>query len=215
GARIVCEKFHEEFQVAKAANRRPIDDAILKFYGALAGATILFFGVLIIWTAAIDAVDSPYLNVSFTLSWLIAILMAVVICEVARRRPVEKVATWGAAMVAATFTFFGMFWIYGVVPHQFLTYSDSELAWRSDKILVGPPLPDWWAEGQGLIEWALPLTISYQTIRDLMVVGIYAIALGLQIWLTIIWQNRGKEGEVVSVEESTYGRPLVREGVSA
>ena len=202
--------------MAKTAKRRPIDDAVLKFYGALAVTTIEFFGVLMIWTAAIDAVDPPYLNASFTISWLIAILMAVVIAETARRRPIDKETTWGAAMVGATFSFFAMFWIYGVVPHQFLTYSDSELARRSDAIVVGPPLPDWWAEGQGLIEWALPLTITYQVVRDLMVVGIYAIALGLQIAITVIWQNRGKEPEAVEVEEaSTYGRPLVREGVNA
>ena len=202
--------------MAKTAKRRPIDDAILKFYGAMVVVTVVFFGVLMIWTAAIDAVDAPYLNVSFTASWLIAMLMAVVILEVARRRPVGKPTTWGAAMVGATFSFFAMFWIYGVVPHQFLTYSDSELAWRSDAIVVGPPLPDWWAEGQGLVEWALPFTMNYQVVRDLMVVGIYAIALGLQMAITIIWQNRGKEAEVTEVEDaSTYGRPLVREGVSA
>ena len=201
--------------MAKTA-RRPIDDAILKFYGALAVVTIIFFGVLMIWTAAIDAVDPPYLNVAFTASWIIAIIMAVIIAEVARRRPIDKPTTWGAAMVGATFTFFGMFWIYGVVPHQMLTYSDSELAWRSDSIIVGPALPDWWAEGQGLIEWALPFTLNYQVVRDLMVVGIYAIALGFQIALTVIWQNRGKEPEVTEVEDaSTYGRPLVREGVNA
>jgi hypothetical protein len=200
--------------VANAANKRPIDEAILKFYGALVGSTVVFFGILVIWTAAIDAVDAPYLNVSFTASWLIAMLMAVIVCELARRRPLDKPVTWGSAMVGAMLSFFAMFWIYGVVPHQFLTYSDSELAWRSDQILVGPALPDWWAEGQGLIEWALPMSISYQTIRDLMVVGIYTIALGLQVWLTIIWQNRGKQAEVVTVDESTYGRPLVREGVT-
>lgn len=202
--------------MAKTAKRRPIDDAALKFYGALVATSVAFFGILIIWTAAIDAVDPPYLNVAFTASWIVALLMAVVIIEVARRRPTDKVTTWGGAMIAATFTFFAMFWIYGVVPHQFLTYSDSELAWRTDAILVGPPLPDWWAEGQGLIEWALPFTLNYQVMRDILVVGIYAIALGLQMWLTIIWQNRGEEAEVTEVEDaSTYGRPLVREGVNA
>lgn len=202
--------------MAKTANRRPVDDAVLKFYGAMLGISVAFFGILMIWTAAIDAVDPPYLNVSLTVSWIVAMLMAVVICEMARRRPIDKPTTWGAAMVGAVFSFFAMFWIYGVVPHQFLTYSDSELAWRSDAIVVGPPLPDWWAEGQGLVEWALPLTISYQVVRDMMVVGIYAIALTLQIWLTAIWQNRGQEAEVTDVADaSTYGRPLVREGVNA
>lgn len=202
--------------MAKTANRRPVDDAVLKFYGAMLGISVAFFGILMIWTAAIDAVDPPYLNVSLTVSWIVAMLMAVVICEMARRRPIDKPTTWGAAMVGAAFSFFAMFWIYGVVPHQFLTYSDSELAWRSDAIVVGPPLPDWWAEGQGLVEWALPLTISYQVVRDMMVVGIYAIALTLQIWLTAIWQNRGQEAEVTDVADaSTYGRPLVREGVNA
>jgi hypothetical protein len=201
--------------VAKTANRRPIDDAVLKVYGAMIGVSILFFGILVIWTAAIDAVEPPYLNVSFTLSWVLSMIMAAVVLELARRRPVNKFTTWGAAMVGAMFSFFAMFWVYGVVPHQFLTYSDSELAWRSDAIVVGPPLPDWWAEGQGLIEWALPMTINYQVVRDIMTVAIYGIFLGFQIALTVLWQNRGKEAEVTEVEESsTYGRPLVREGVN-
>ena len=46
--------------------------------------------------------------------------------------------TWGEAMVAATYVFFLMFWVYGVVPHQWLTWAQNELKWRSDAIARRP-----------------------------------------------------------------------------
>ena len=44
-------------------------------------------------------------------------------------------------MVFATYVFFILFWVYGVVPHQWLTWADSELNWRPDRFIVGPELP--------------------------------------------------------------------------
>jgi hypothetical protein len=55
--------------------------------------------------------------------------------------------------------------------------------------------------------------VSYQTLRDIIVVGIYGVVLTLNIVLWPFWQNRGKK-KPVAVVKSDYGRPLVREGAN-
>jgi hypothetical protein len=142
------------------------------------------------------------------------------------RRPVGTPLTWGEAMIAATYVFFTMWWVYGVVPHQFLTWADSELAWRPDRFLNGPKLPGlgtnlFQAQSTEIIAgdgggW-LPFTITYRTIRDIIAVAIYGVFLAGNIAVWSLWQNRDKavaKAEEAQSAPSTYGRPLVREGVS-
>lgn len=126
-----------------------------------------------------------------------------------RRQPGASL-TWGQAMAAAFFTFFMMFWWYGVIPHQWLTWADNELNWRPDRLLYGAgdvlkPM----AEGG-----AIPFTLNYMHVRDLIVVGIYGLGLGLQIWIWAWWNDRKKKAEAQAavVPTSSYGRPLVRKG---
>ena len=87
-----------------------------------------------------------------------------------QRCPADKEFTWGEAMLFATYVFLVLFWAYGVVPHQWLTWADSELNWRPDRFIVGPSMP--WTGDQGIVEWALPFTTTYLVIRDLIAVGI-------------------------------------------
>ena len=107
--------------------------------------------------------------------------------------------------------FFLMFWVYGVVPHQWLTWADNELNWRVDKIFVGPG---------GILEsqqdggWA-PIRINYVVLRDLIAVGIYLVALGGNIWMWSAWQKRGDQQAPKPVERSRFGRPLVKEGAES
>lgn len=145
---------------------------------------------------------SRLFNVAFVASIVALVLGVAVVVAIARRRPVGQVLTWGEAMASATFVFFLMFLAYGVIPHQWLTWADNELSWRSDKILVGP---------NGLLERALPFTLTYQVLRDLIVVGIYGVMLGAQIVLWAWWQARGR-ARPAEIETSSYGRPLVRGG---
>ena len=141
--------------------------------------------------------------VAFVVSVIILFALVIPIPLYARHRPVGAPLSWGEAMIAATYVFFIMFWAYGVVPHQWLTWADNELNWRPDKILNGP--------GDVFSDY-LPFTITYQTIRDLVVVTIYAIELGGMIALWAIWQGRGDKKPGDEVATSRYGRPLVREG---
>ena len=149
--------------------------------------------------------------VAFVTALIILVALSALIVPMAKRRPVGTPLTWGEAMVASVYAFFLMFWAYGVIPHLWLTWADNELQWRPDKILYGP--------GSILQPQALggnfPMTITYQTLRDFIAVGIYVVFLGGQIAMWAWWQNRGKRADAATstaVVESEFGRPLVRKG---
>ncbi len=188
---------------------RQIDLSLQKFYKALVGTSVMVFGFLALWLAITDAVDPPYFNVAFTSSWVVSCLVVVAIMEYGRRRPQNAEATWGEAMMGAAVVFFLMFWIYGVMPHLFLSFADNELSWRQDRRLVGPTLPSWWAEGQGLLEWALPFNLDYRILRDILASGIYGAALAANIAMFSIWQRRDKPVAAPEAPKSKFGRPLV------
>ncbi len=149
--------------------------------------------------------------VAFTLSVLVTLVLCGAIVMYMRRRPVGVRVTWGEAMFGAMVVFFGLFWIYGVVPHQWLTWADNELNWRTDKLFVGPG-GILRAQAQG---GSFPFTITYVVIRDLIAVAIYGVALVVNVAMFFMWQNRGKKAEAQVIERSSFGRPLVREGSRA
>lgn len=151
--------------------------------------------------------------VAFLASLLVTALLVAPVFPYAKKRPVGTQLTWGQAMAAAVYVFFIIFWIYGVVPHQFLTWADAELGWRPDIIWIGPggstTLP--------LVGWTLhtpwfPIRVNARAVRDIIAVLIYVGFLGGQMWLWVWWQNRGKRAEAAATVEptSTYGRPLVK-----
>ncbi len=135
----------------------------------------------------------------------------------AGRRPLDKDLTWGEAMIASVFVFFVFFWVYGVVPHFWLTWADTRLEWRADRFFQGPDLGLF---DQGILAdqnsggW-MPFTITYQVLRDLIAVAIYGVALAGNIWYWAHWQSRksrAEEAEKTEAAPSEFGRPLVREG---
>ena len=142
-----------------------------------------------------------FANVAFTGSLIVLALMVIAIVVYAKRRPVGTPLTWGEAMAAAVYVTFAMFWAFGVVPHQWLTYAEGDLAMRSDAILAGPG-------STGLFEW-LPIVISKQTLSDSVAVTLYMLAFGGAIAMWAVWQGRGDKVSD-EVETSNYGRPLVK-----
>jgi hypothetical protein len=144
--------------------------------------------------------------VAFVGAVLISILLTASIFWFAKRRPVGTPLSWGEAMLAATYSFFGLFWVYGVVPHHWLTWSENELGWRPDKYLAGP-------SGTGSLR-EIPFNVSYQTLSHTIAVLIYGVYLGLHVALWAVWQGRGDKVERrrKALEEKTtaYGRPLAR-----
>ncbi len=149
--------------------------------------------------------------VALVTSLLITIGLLLILIPVAKRRPIGTPVSWGEAMVASVYAFFLMFWVYGVVPHLWLTWADNELKWRPDNLVFGPfNLLQPVSEGGA---W-FPMTISYQTLRDLIAVGMYVVFLGVQMYLWTWWQKRGTKAAATSAElvTSDYGRPLVKKG---
>jgi hypothetical protein len=139
--------------------------------------------------------------VAFVVSVILGIVVFVVPFRWAlRRRAPGRTLSWGEAMVGSVWAFFLMFWWYGVVPHQWLSLADNELGWRADKTWFGP----------GDIVAKLPFDMNYLILRDIIVVGIYAVALGANIVVWSVWQNRGKKKPTTDVARSDYGRPLVK-----
>ncbi len=141
--------------------------------------------------------------VAFVGSLLFSLVMTGAVFWYAGRRPVGAPLSWGEAMAAATFAFFLMFWVYGVVPHQWLSWADNELSWRPDRFLLGPG---------GIFATFLPFELTYLVLRDIVVSGIYGGFLAAQVVLWKVWQDRGKvkPGERKELDTSPFGRPLVK-----
>ena len=156
---------------------------------------------------AIDILEWPGMNQAFLFSFAVTTAMALAVIPVGKRRPVNRKSTWGESMFAAVYVFGVLFLAFGVVPHQFIDHADKDLGWRKDKIIFGPfDLLKPKAFGG-----PFPFTMSYEAIRDILVIVIHAFYIGLMIYLFTWWQKRG-EVKPKEIETSTYGRPLVRKG---
>ena len=72
-----------------------------------------------------------------------------------------------------------LFLAFGVVPHQFIDHADKDLGWSRDKIIFGPG---------GILKpesaggWN-PITLQYEAVRDIVVVILHLIFIGLYIYL--------------------------------
>ena len=121
----------------------------------------------------------PGMNVAFLFSFLLSTGLALLVIPYSKRRPKGRPTTWGEAMLAAVFVF-GLFFIaFGVAPHQFIDHADKELGWSKTKIIFGP--------GDILKPKAyggwFPFTMSYEAIRDIVVIVIHAYYFALIIFL--------------------------------
>lgn len=124
-----------------------------------------------------------------------------------RRRAVGTPLSWGEANLAAAFAFALMFWAYGVVPHQWLTWAGNELNWRPDAALVGWKLP--FTGDEGIFEYALPFSVNMETLSHIIVTIIYGVFLTLHVVIWTVWQDRAK-ARPPAIATSEYGRPLVK-----
>ena len=147
--------------------------------------------------------------VAFVVSTVIGLAGFLGTIAYGKRRPVGAPLSWGEAMLAATLGFALMFWVYGVVPHQWLNWAESELSWRADKPLLGPEL--FFTGDEGLFEYLLPFSLNYENISHLIAVTIYGVFLALHVAIWAIWQDRAKV-RPAELPTSGYGRPLVKQG---
>ena len=138
--------------------------------------------------------------VAFVASVLISVLLFAGGIWYMGRRSADVAGTWGEAMVGAVYVFGTLFWVFGVVPHQFILWADSDLGWTVDRFLVGP----------GEVLGELPFDIPYTAIRDIMVVNIHVVYVVAWVKVWAAWQDRGKAAPVAEPVRSDYGRPLVK-----
>ena len=155
---------------------------------------------------AIDISRWPGVNQAFLVSFFVTIALTLVALPYAKRRPKGTPISWGESMLAATYVFAVMFIAYGIVPDRWIQHADKNLGWSKQKLFYGvgdifkPKVNGGW----------FPFTVSYQELRDIVVVVIHVIFFGLQIWVWSFWQKRGDKSTSTAVATSTYGRPLVK-----
>jgi hypothetical protein len=149
--------------------------------------------------------------VAFVTALLLTVVLVAIAMFYGSRRPVGQPITWGQAMLASIYVFFVTFWAYGMVPHLFLTWADNELKWRPDNLVY-----QYWGvlgflKPQTAGGW-FPMTLTMQAVRDLIVVGIYVLFLGFNMYAWSWWNNRQKRSDekAKELETSDFGRPLVR-----
>jgi hypothetical protein len=147
------------------------------------------------------------MNQAFLFSFIITTALALVIIPVGKRRRSDRKATWGEAMFGSAYAFFVLFLAFGVVPHQWIDHADKDLGWRKDKIIFGPF--DLLKPQE--LGGPFAFTVSYEAVRDIIVIVIHAFYIGLMIYLFVWWQKRGEQ-KPKALPTSTYGRPLVRKG---
>lgn len=127
-----------------------------------------------------------------------------------RRRVVGQPLSWGEAIAAAGFAFALMFWSYGVVPHQWLTWVGNELQWRPDRQMIGWHFSPLFGD-EGLVEYLLPFSVNWENIAHIGAVAIYGLFLTLHVVAWAVWQDRAK-ARPAAIATSEYGRPLVKQG---
>ena len=150
---------------------------------------------------AIDILKWPGVNQAFLLSFAVAVLLTLAVIPYGKRRAIGTPFSWGEAMVGSVYAFAVMFIAYGIVPDRWIQHADKELHWTKQKILMSPS------------QWGgnFPFTVSYQELRDVVVVVIHVVFFALQIFIWSWWQKRGKKVASTEVATSSYGRPLVKE----
>ena len=111
----------------------------------------------------------------FFISLLLSAVSFGIFMVLVRRPKPELPATWAQSMLGATAVFALFLLIYGVVPHEWLTWADSKLNLREDRILI-----DTWA-----------IDFSGRALRDIVATMIYIVFLGMNTWMWIAWQKRG------------------------
>jgi len=97
---------------------------------------------------------------------------------------------------------------YAVIPSEYINFSDKYLQWDTTHFVFRTHQDMF---GLGIVDW--PFSMNKQAVRDIIVVGIYVVLFGLNLYLFSQWQKRGKADESMAEEKpkvSRFGRPLRR-----
>lgn len=149
----------------------------------------------------------PWMRPAGRLIWslvLMAIGLAIVFYLMKRPKP-DRPATWAECMLGAVGVLALMTIAYGVIPHEWITFSDGYLRWDTTRYVV--------RSGQEVLFVKFPFDVNQQAVRDVVASGIYIVFLGLNLFLFVKWQDRGKVDDAAAAETpkvSRFGRPLRR-----
>ena len=138
----------------------------------------------------------------FFISLILCAVSVGVFMVMVRRPKSELPPTWAQSMLGAVVVFGLFLLIYGVVPHEWLTWADSGLNLREDRVLI-----DTWA-----------IDFSGRALRDMVATFIYIFGLGVNTWMWIAWQKRGtakpKPAAAAATPEpagtSAFSRPVTK-----
>ena len=138
----------------------------------------------------------------FFISLLLCVICGAIFMVLVRRPKSEEPATWAQSMLGALAVFALFLLVYGVVPHEWLTWADSKLGLREDKILINTK----------------PIKFSGRALRDIVAATLYIIFLGLNTVMWIMWQKRGtakpKAAPAAATPEpagtSAFSRPVTK-----
>lgn len=142
---------------------------------------------------------APWMRPAGRLIWFTLLtFVGIGIVVLLMRRPRDpSETTWAQAAAGAIGVTFLMFLAYGVIPHEFITFSDRYLGWTTDKILLD----------------TYPVKINYQALRDVIVVGIYLVFFSMNLAFFVMWQKHGEAKPAAAATDaptkrSRFGRPL-------
>jgi len=122
----------------------------------------------------------------------------------------DRPVTWAQAMLGAVGVFAMFMLCYGIIPSEWVTFSDKYLQWTTDKFVF--------RSSQHIlfipINW--PFSFTKQNVRDVIAAGIYIVFFLMNIVLFLQWQKRPTAAEVAASSEPTdagtskFGRPMRR-----
>jgi len=142
-----------------------------------------------------------------------ALLAAHILMLVLSRKPrdPERPATWAECFAGAVGAFALFALAYAIVPHEWLTFANAQLEWGDNSKFIFTSEDDI----LGLINIHYPFSMDFPALRDIVVSGMYAQFLVLNILLWVKWQKRFEVKEAPTEEtaparRSRFGRPLKR-----
>jgi hypothetical protein len=151
----------------------------------------------------------PWMQPAGRLIWSVGLFVIglVVIFLLMRRPKPERPTTWAECIAGAVGVFAMMTLAYAVIPHEWITFSDKYLQWDTTVFVFRSH------QKMLFFPWNWPFNFDKHNIRDIIVVLIYGIAIGLNVGLFVAWQKRGQEKPEApegAPRKSRFGRPLRR-----
>src|SRR5262245_25770661 len=102
----------------------------------------------------------PWMRPAGRLLWalLLTFIGLAIVFALLRRPKPNRPSTWAECMAGAVGVFALMTLAYGIVPHEWITFSDKYLQWDTTRFVV--------RSGQEILFVKFPFDINQQAVRD-------------------------------------------------